>query len=88
MIVIFSYFFRTTDVFPVEGKPSPGPPPQSASRKNEPHSYLYPCSARSALGRGLGKGLPSPGKQITYANFIDHIHLCNLFENLLDNSIM
>ena len=43
---------------------------------------LFPCLAR------IGKGLPSPGKQITYANFIDHIHLCNLFENLLDNSIM
>ena len=74
MIVIFSYFFRTTDVFPVEGKPSPGPPPKSASRKNEPHSYLYPCSARSALGRGLGKGLPSPTSDLEILLSYDRAH--------------
>ena len=39
-------------------------PPKSASRRNEHHSYSISFLARSALGRGLGKGLPSPSLAI------------------------
>ena len=52
------------DAFLGEGKPSPRPPPKSASRRNEPHSYSMPFLARSALGRGSGGGLALPQESI------------------------
>ena len=65
-----------------EGKPFPRPPPKSASRRNEPHSYSILLLARSALGRGMGRACPpqegighrfrkflsSPGKALVFRN--------------------
>ena len=49
-----------TNAFPGEGKPSPGPPPRSASRKNEPHSYPIPLlPIRAEQGYKVRKALLS-----------------------------
>ncbi len=46
------------------------PPPKSASRRNEPHSYCIPLLARSALGRGLGRASHPPGKASVLRNLL------------------
>ena len=60
-----------TNAFPGEGKPSPGPPPRSASRKNEPHSYPIPLLGAQRSWEGVwGRACPPPGKHFVLIAFI------------------
>ena len=53
---LHAFHFLETDAFLGEGKPSPRPPPKSASRRNEPHPHY------SAVERGFGKTYTLPYK--------------------------